>query len=278
MCVELRPPPAPPDEPATTDAASIGILAHDMRSPLQTIALCCDLLGDRLRSTDPPSAALVGVIRDSVAQMGGIIADVLDPDFAAPPTGVAARTPVGPALQEAVDRHRAMAEVNGVVLETLSAPPAPAVIEKARLLRVLANLLTNAIRFTPPGGRIQVSAETVRDEIWIFVADTGVGIAEDRLATLFDDRAPASPASGGFGLRIVERIVQRAGGSVSAVSSVGHGSTFTVILPRSSARTPPQVGSAGSAGGAAGTAAGTPGRRLSAGSSPRAREVLCMTS
>jgi signal transduction histidine kinase len=217
--------------PPADAVADVTVLAHDLRSPLQSIALCCDLLSQAQNPDDRTTAVLVDVIRDTVAQMAGVIEDVLDPDFGGA-EGVPAGEPLDLLLREAVDRHRALGRVNGVAVTFGGAPPAVARIENARLQRVLANLLTNAVRFTPPGGSVTVSAKAVDDDVWIFVSDSGVGIAAEQMATLFDQRPPRGPNSGGYGLRIVKRIVDAASGRVTVASSPGSGTTFTIILPR----------------------------------------------
>jgi signal transduction histidine kinase len=227
--------------PAADVAADITVLAHDLRSPLQSIATCCDLLSQAQNPDDPTTTVLIGVIRDTVAQMAGVIEDVLDPDFRGA-TGVAAGEPLDLQLREAVDRHLALGRVNGVAVKFDGAPPVVARIENARLQRVLANLLTNAVRFTPPGGRVTVSAKVVDDDVWIFVSDSGVGIAAEQMATLFDQRPPHGPNAGGYGLRIVKRIVDAAGGRVTLASRPGSGTTFTIILPRRTGmRSPPRA-------------------------------------
>jgi signal transduction histidine kinase len=228
------------EEPLDANA-SIRVLAHDVRSPLQTIQLCCDLLAAGREGVDPPAAALVTVIRDALAQISGVIDDVLDPGFTGGPADEPTRTAVATALLESLDRHSSLAALNGVVLEAGTLAAGVAAIEKSRLLRVMANLLTNAIRFTPPGGRIRVSAEPVGEDVWIFVADTGIGIPEDRLPTLFQGSDTAQQGAGGYGLRIVRRIVESVGGRVAVVSSEGSGSTFTVIIPRSRGAASPRA-------------------------------------
>jgi two-component system, OmpR family, sensor histidine kinase BaeS len=227
--------------PAADAAADVTVLAHDLRSPLQSIALCCDLLSQAQDAEDRTTAVLIDVIRDTVAQMAGVIEDVLDPDFRGA-AGVPAGEPLDLLLREAVDRHLALGRVNGVAIQFGGAPPVVARIENARLQRVLANLLTNAVRFTPPGGRVTVSAKAVEDDVWIFVSDSGVGIAADQMATLFEQRSPRGPNAGGYGLRIVKRIMDAAGGRVTVASTPGSGTTFTIILPRRTSRgSPPRA-------------------------------------
>jgi CheY-like chemotaxis protein len=111
------------------------------------------------------------------------------------------------------------------------------------MAQVVANLLTNAAKYTPPGGRITVSAAREGREVVLHVQDTGAGISADLLPRVFDlfvqARQTLSRAQGGLGLglAIVKSLVAMHGGSVSATSEgLGHGSTFTVRLPSIEAR------------------------------------------
>jgi two-component system sensor histidine kinase BaeS len=100
------------------------------------------------------------------------------------------------------------------------------------------NLLDNAIRHTPPGGRVEVSLEAAGAGLAIAVSDTGTGIAPEALPYLFDrfyrgDQARSRQDGGfGLGLAIVKWVAESHGGSVGVASEAGAGSTFTVTLPR----------------------------------------------
>jgi len=114
-----------------------------------------------------------------------------------------------------------------------------------RLTQVFANLLTNAAKFTPPGGRIQVRVERVLDRARVVVTDDGVGIPPDQLERIFEPFVQANRARDvlrgglGLGLAIVSSMVRRHGGSVSVHSEgTGRGASFTVELPTSTGREP----------------------------------------
>lgn len=107
-----------------------------------------------------------------------------------------------------------------------------------RLSQVVSNLLTNAAKYTPPGGQITVHAENVEGEVVLRVHDTGIGIAPDVLPRVFDlfvqERQAIDRSQGGLGLglAIVRNLIERHGGSVLARSEgLGHGSEFVVRLP-----------------------------------------------
>jgi signal transduction histidine kinase len=105
------------------------------------------------------------------------------------------------------------------------------------MAQVLGNLLDNAVKYTPEGGSIRISAWQEGDSVCLSVADTGVGIPEEDLPHVFErfyraDKARSRRLGGtGLGLAIVREIVAAHGGRVSVTSSVGQGSTFTVEMP-----------------------------------------------
>ena len=114
-------------------------------------------------------------------------------------------------------------------------PPLQA--DRAKLRRVLVNLLSNALKFTPRGGRVEVSAAREGGAVRVSVADTGVGIPPEDLARLFDkyeqarSRATRSEKGTGLGLYITRQLVELHGGEISVRSEVGKGSTFSFTMP-----------------------------------------------
>jgi len=142
-------------------------------------------------------------------------------------------------VQSAAVLFAPMAEAQSVSLQTELADDLPLIqADPARLTQVLHNLLSNALRHTPAGGRITVSAGTVPGYVAISVADTGEGIAPENLARVFDrfyrtDRARSRDTGGaGLGLAIVRAMVELHGGWVSVTSErIGRGSVFTIQLP-----------------------------------------------
>jgi signal transduction histidine kinase len=118
--------------------------------------------------------------------------------------------------------------------------PGPAVVEcdRARLRQVLANLLDNALKYSPEGGQIEVRVRTNAWNVTIEVEDEGLGIAPDAQARVFDKffRADAQMLSGiggsGLGLYISRELIEQMGGTIAAASELGAGSTFTIQLPR----------------------------------------------
>ncbi|HYP52691.1 MAG TPA: ATP-binding protein [Pyrinomonadaceae bacterium] len=110
--------------------------------------------------------------------------------------------------------------------------------DRVKLRRVLVNLISNALKFTPKGGRVEINAEQLHARAArVSVADTGVGIAKDDIERLFDkyeqarSRATRSEKGTGLGLYITRQLVELHGGKISAESEPGKGSVFSFTIP-----------------------------------------------
>jgi signal transduction histidine kinase len=109
--------------------------------------------------------------------------------------------------------------------------------DRAKLRRVIVNLLSNALKFTPKGGRVSVRVEQFEERMRVSVADTGVGIAAEDIPLLFDKyeqarhRATRGEKGTGLGLYITRQLVELHGGEIHVESEVGRGSTFSFTLP-----------------------------------------------
>jgi signal transduction histidine kinase len=123
------------------------------------------------------------------------------------------------------------------LIETFAADLPPVVADRAKLRRILLNLLSNALKFTGKGGRVEISAENVDERVLISVSDTGVGIAAEDVARLFDkyeqtrSRATRGEKGTGLGLYITKQLVELHGSEINVNSEPGKGSTFSFTLP-----------------------------------------------
>jgi signal transduction histidine kinase len=138
-----------------------------------------------------------------------------------------------------VDEFAAEAHERGLSL-TLQAPDSlPCQADELRLVQALGNLVENALKYTPPGGRVAVSAAALHGEYQITVADNGQGIPSDELPHIWDryyrveGRASGGPGGTGLGLAIAAGIVKAHRGRIEVFSRLGEGTTFTIHLPRS---------------------------------------------
>ena len=136
-------------------------------------------------------------------------------------------------LGEVIASHRAVAAEAGVRLDLEVEEMAPISIDPARIRQVIANLVANALRFTPSGGRVLLTASATPDTVTILVADTGRGMEPEDVEHAFDRfyRSPGSTGSG-LGLSIARNLVEAHGGRIELRSVQGEGTTVEVRLPR----------------------------------------------
>jgi len=139
---------------------------------------------------------------------------------------------VNSSVAEIVEAMRAEGERVGVTLDASYADE-PLIIEGDRfaLGRVYRNLITNAIQATDQGGRVMVTTKRSGDQVEINVSDTGVGIAAERLAAIFEDFVTTKRHGLGLGLAISKRIVEQLDGAITVESEVGRGTAFTIRFP-----------------------------------------------
>lgn len=227
---------------ADTDAARTRLLAdlaHEVRTPLATLEAYIDGLED---GVVPASAESYQTMRDQVARLRRLAGDLREAAAAEEQALGLDLEPCEPAalVEAAVAAARPRYQAKGVQL-TVSAPGAPAVLaDGVRIQQVLANLLDNSLRHTPPGGTTTVSVAPDAGDIRIRVTDDGAGIPADQLNAVFDRfyrvdpaRAVTDGGGSGLGLTIARAIVAAHGGTLTATSpGPGRGATFTVTLPQ----------------------------------------------
>jgi two-component system, NtrC family, sensor histidine kinase KinB len=137
-----------------------------------------------------------------------------------------------PMLREARDRYCDQAAEKHINIEISAYADLSFVHADRRALRsILDNLLSNAVRFTPEGGEILLTAEEVKEFVQFTVRDSGRGIEAERLKTIFDRFGSASETGTGLGLALVRRLVESLGGQIAVESRLGHGATFRFTLP-----------------------------------------------
>ncbi len=222
----------------------LATLSHELRTPLNAILGWTQLL--RAGDGDPTdvSEGLETIERNARAQTR-IIEDLLEMSrIISGKTRLDVQpTDLEGVIDSAVDSLRPAAEAKNVRIVKVLDPVQPISGDPARLQQVLWNLLANAIKFTPKGGRVNVVLQRVDSHVEIVVSDNGAGIAPEFIPHVFDrfrqqDSSQTRRYSGlGLGLSIVKNLVELHGGSVRAESEgSGHGATFTVTLPLVSVR------------------------------------------
>jgi len=214
----------------------LATLSHELRTPLNAVlGWAVTLRGGRLDAATT-ARALEAIERNARAQ-SQLIEDLLDISRIVTGKIRLDVRPIEPAavIEAALDAVRPAAESRSIALETALEP---VYADPDRLQQVVWNLLTNAIKFTPPGGLVEVRLERVGASVEIVVQDTGQGIPADLLPYIFDrfrqaDRSSTRSQGGlGIGLALVRHLVELQGGTVTAASDgPGKGSTFRVRLP-----------------------------------------------
>jgi PAS domain S-box-containing protein len=218
----------------------LATLAHELRNPLAPIAMGLELM--KVSPDDPQTTEEVRSMMERQTQhMVRLIDDLLDVSRITRGKLELRRCEV--ALEEvvrnALDAVRPTMDESQHRLEVRLQPePIRLFADPSRLTQVLSNLLNNAAKFTPPGGRIELAARAIDGAVEIIVADNGRGIPSDQLTVIFDMFTQISDAMEschqglGIGLTLVKRLVELHGGTVDAESpGLGHGSRFCVRLP-----------------------------------------------
>jgi signal transduction histidine kinase len=223
----------------------LGIVSHDLRNLLGAIVMSSALLSKRAPEGDEGKATRAETerIQRYAARMNRLVGDLLD--VASIDSGRLAvahvRSDAAALVAETVEMFMGSASAKGVDLAMeLAERPLWADFDHDRMLQVLANLIANAIKFTPRGGSIRVRGERAEGGLLFTVSDTGAGIASDMLENIFkrfwqvseNDRRGV-----GLGLYIVRSVVDAHGGRVWAESELGKGSRFYFTLPVSAAAT-----------------------------------------
>jgi PAS domain S-box-containing protein len=218
----------------------LATLSHELRTPLTAIIGWSAMLRGNKLGEAATATALETIERNAKAQ-GQIIEDLMDVSRII--TGKlrldVQTIELASLVAESVDAIRPAAEAKQIRLQALLDPQAgPVSGDPSRLQQVVWNLLTNAVKFTPKGGRAEVRLERVNSHVEITVSDTGQGIAPEFLPHVFDrfrqaDQTYTRTHGGlGLGLSIVRQLVELHGGTVHAESAgLGQGATFVVQLP-----------------------------------------------
>ncbi|HEV7803190.1 MAG TPA: sensor histidine kinase [Burkholderiales bacterium] len=219
----------------------LAILGHELRNPLAPIRNSVEVMRRLLDQPHPAVASSLDVLDRQSQQLCRLVDDLLDlarisrGEFELRMTRFDVRTAIEQALQMtepliATRQHRL----------DVAMPAAPLYLnaDPSRITQIVANLLTNAAKYTEPGGKISLAVEAEGTEVVIRVRDNGIGISPDMLSRVFELFARVDqPQTGGLdglgiGLTLVQRLAQQHGGSITANSAgLGHGAEFTVRLP-----------------------------------------------
>jgi len=214
-------------------------IAHDLRTPLTVITGYIEALRD---GDLQPSSARFDAMHDEAQHLKRLVQDLRTLSLA--DAGELSLNCQPVSVPELLDRvataHRHQAEQQQINIEVLPADALPDLeVDFDRMVQVLGNLVSNALRYTPEGGKIILSAQEQSNAVLLQVQDTGNGIPPAELPHIFnrfyraDKSRQQNEGESGLGLAIARAIVQAHGGSISAESEVGQGTTFQILLPSS---------------------------------------------
>jgi signal transduction histidine kinase len=219
-------------------------VSHELKTPITAIRAHLENLAD---GVEQPDRATLQVMLAQTERLGRLVDQLLDLSRLEsgevplhPETFALAPLVERVASEIAVDRSVADIELRNDVPDRLQVRA-----DEERVHQVVFNLVDNAVRFTPPGGTVTVSADLEDDRVVVTVADTGVGIGPEHLPRLFERFYRADPARSrddgggtGIGLAIARSIVEGHGGRIVAESEPGRGARFTFDLPAATAAVP----------------------------------------
>jgi signal transduction histidine kinase/CheY-like chemotaxis protein len=216
----------------------LAMLGHELRNPLSAIATAVHLL-DQTTALAPPAKRVRDIIANQVAQLARLVDDLLDVTRITAGKITLRMTPQELSLlvSKALDAVQAAGATGGHDI-SYTGSPAWVNVDEARVQQMVNNLVSNAVKYTPPGGKIDVTVGAEDSSAVVRVVDTGIGISPDLLPRVFDlftqgERGLDRSQGGlGIGLSVVKRLAELQGGSVEVTSpGAGRGTAVTVRLP-----------------------------------------------
>jgi signal transduction histidine kinase len=222
------------DEVTRSREQLLAVVAHDLTNPLNAVKLA----EERLRRIGPDGASVergLDTIRNASNRMDRLLRDLVDTTRIDHDELVVMLRPepVAPLVREVAELYAPQAQAAGVTVET-NLPAADALVDgdRDRLMQVLGNLLANALKFTPPGGRVALRAAERAETVVFEIEDTGAGIKPEHLPHIFERFRTYDTRGTGLGLFIAQSLVAAHGGALRVRSEPGKGATFWFEIPR----------------------------------------------
>jgi two-component system sensor histidine kinase BaeS len=212
-------------------------IAHDLRTPLSVIMGYTEALNDGKLEPNPE---MFDTLHAETQHLSRLVDDLKTLSLAD-----AGELPLVPQrispdvlLKRTASAYKVQADGQDITIQVEAAPGLPEIeVDIERMVQVLGNLMSNALRYTPPGGQITLASGQTGEQVWLSVADNGEGIPAEDLPYIFErsyrgDKARQHPeGESGLGLSIAKSLVEAQGGTISAASKTGKGTTFTIYIP-----------------------------------------------
>lgn len=215
--------------------------SHELRNTLTAIKTAVAVMESHPERVHPADVEKIGAIASATDQMTQLVEDLLllaRADAKTASTRLTNRLiPLDELLEDLIEDLRPQVELKGLTLQSPDFQPSYVQGDAAQLRRLFANLLENALYYTPPGGTIQIASYRQEEMLTIAITDTGIGIAPEQIPYVFDrfwraDQARSyRDAGSGLGLAIAQAIAQLHRGDITVTSHLGVGSRFQVRLP-----------------------------------------------
>jgi signal transduction histidine kinase len=225
-------------------------VSHELRTPLTLILAPVEKLKSDAAHLGAPAQELLDVIENNALRLLRLVNDILGLIRLEEGRAALAKKPVdmGHFLEHTAASMKHLAALKGVNLD-LQNPPNDLFVraDPDALEKIVSNVVANAIKFTPPGGRIDISAVSENKMVMVRISDTGIGIPAEQLPHIFDrfyqvDGSATRRHQGlGLGLALVRELITRHGGDVTATSDTGQGTTFILRIPHALEGTDPEM-------------------------------------
>ncbi|NTW64979.1 MAG: HAMP domain-containing protein [Nitrospirae bacterium] len=221
----------------------ISVVSHELRTPLTSIKAFTELILIKNRMTTEKRSRFLSIINNETDRLARLINDILDLTKieAGKLSWHVTQVSLPEVIRTSVANIQSLADNKSLVMQLNMPAPLPRLFgDRDRLVQVITNILSNAIKFTPDGGSISIETsyeEQPRKQLMVHITDTGVGIPHKHLDTIFEkfrrsgDALTNGNEGTGLGLAITKQIVEYHGGRIWAESTPGSGSTFSFTLP-----------------------------------------------
>jgi PAS domain S-box-containing protein len=220
----------------------VSLVSHELRTPLTSIKGYVDLLLDgEVGELEPDQREFLGIVGSNAERLVSLINDLLDISRIEAGRIELHLGPVelGPLLDRILTSFRPQLEDKRQQASVTIAPGLPAVeADEDRLTQVFANLISNAHKYTPAGGRIAIAARASERDVIVDITDSGIGMSEEEIEKLFtrffraQNRTTQEVGGTGLGLSITRSLIELHRGTIAVASAPGEGSTFTVTIPQ----------------------------------------------